>query len=310
MSYTTCMIALAVLSGFTQPGAETQQDFISVAVLDFQSKVNKGELGGQVGSLLTAFMSTEEQLILVEREDLAKVLSEQGLGLTGTIRPADAATIGQLTGAKVIVTGRVFDVDQERIFVAKIIGTETSRVYGETVKGHAGVSVSDACRTLARKIAANIKKNGQSLLAQKQSADDVIGRLNAKLKGKQRPSVSVQISEAHNRGFTMDPAAETEISYMLKKLGFEVIDHTAAIKKPDIKIVGEAFSEFGLKIQDMYSCRARLEVKAIRVENGDVVAIDRQTSVAVDLGELIAGKSALQKAAKELTERLAEELVK
>ena len=65
--------------------------------------------------------------------------------------------IGHLTGAKVLVTGRVFNVGRETMIVAKIIGTETSRVYGEVVRADTGQSVADcassnscARRTFAR----------------------------------------------------------------------------------------------------------------------------------------------------------------
>ncbi len=70
----------------------------------------------------------------MERADIEKILGEHELGLSGTVSADSAAKIGQLTGAKVLVTGRVFKAEGELFIVAKIIGTETSRVYGELVK--------------------------------------------------------------------------------------------------------------------------------------------------------------------------------
>ncbi len=52
--------------------------------------------------------------------------------LAGTVTPDTAARVGQILGAKVIVTGRVFDAGDKVFLVAKFIGVETSRVYGET----------------------------------------------------------------------------------------------------------------------------------------------------------------------------------
>jgi hypothetical protein len=56
--------------------------------------------------------------------------------------------------------------------------------------------------------------------------------------------------------------------------------------------------------------KARLEVKAIDRASGEVIAVERQTRVAVDLSEQIAAKTALQEAAADIAERLLPKLVK
>ena len=61
-----------------------------------------------------------------------KILSEQELGASGLVSADTAAKIGSLTGAQVLVTGRLFAVGNQYMVVAKIISTETSRVYGVT----------------------------------------------------------------------------------------------------------------------------------------------------------------------------------
>ena len=69
-------------------------------------------------------------------------LYRQRRGLHQALSTDTAAKVGHLTGAKVLVTGRVFLVDKERMIVAKIIGTETSRVFGEISKASASSSLS------------------------------------------------------------------------------------------------------------------------------------------------------------------------
>ena len=89
-------------------------DVLTVAVFDFESK-DEGvrDLGPKVATLLNANLSAEPQIITVERAELEKVLGEQELGLSGTVSPDTAAKVGHLTGAKVLVTGRVFKADKE-----------------------------------------------------------------------------------------------------------------------------------------------------------------------------------------------------
>src|ERR1035441_5442687 len=124
--------------------ARASDTVLTVAIFDFESKDEAvHDLGPKVAALLNARLSAEPEIITVERTELAKALGEQELGLSGTVSPDTAAKVGHLTGAKVFVTGRVFKADKELILVAKIIGTETSRVYGEMVSGTAASSITD-----------------------------------------------------------------------------------------------------------------------------------------------------------------------
>jgi hypothetical protein len=95
---------------------------------------------------------------------------------------------------------------------------------------------------------------------------------------------------------------------MLQQCGFTVVDGLST-NKPAIEITGEALSEFGMRKGNLVSCRARIEIKAREVASGKILLLDRQTSVAVDLAEHIAAKTALQNGADELAERVLPKLV-
>ena len=283
---------------------------LTVAVFDFESPGESvRDLGKQISALVSANLSAEPNLNIVERAELEKVLGEQEMSLSGTIAPDSAAKIGQLTGAKVLITGRVFDVNNQRIVVAKVIGTETSRVYGEIASGNSETSITDLSAQLAKKIAADVTAKGDTLIAKADTRDDRIAKIKKELGDKKLPAVSVKISEQHFGQFVIDPAAQTEMSLILQQCGFTVVDEVST-NKPDVEITGEAFSEFGMSKGNLKSCRARIEIKARDVASGNIISVDRQTSVAVDLAEHIAAKTALENSADELAERVIPQLVK
>jgi hypothetical protein len=307
-AYVPIMMSLTLLAGALAQTAPPE--VLTVAVFDFESKDEAvRSLGPKVATLLNADLSAEPQLIMVERAELEKPLGEQELGLSGTVSADTAAKVGNVTGAKVLVTGRIFQVESKTVIVAKIIGTETSRVYGEVVNGKAGADITDLSAELAKKIAAVVAQKGGTLVAKTETREDRIANIRKKLDGKKLPAVSVKIAEQHFGRRAIDPAAETELSLILQQCGFTLVDGASG-KKPDLEITGEAFSEMGMRKGNLQSCRARIEIKARDIASGAIIVVDRQTSVAVDLAEHIAAKTALQNGADALAERLIPKLGK
>ena len=113
----------------------------------------------------------------------------------------------------------------------------------------------------------------------------------------------MKISERHFGSPTIDPAAETEFGLMLQQSGFKLVSGKSDVR-PGVELVGDAFSEFAMRKGNLISCKARVEIRAIEKSTGKVLAIDRQTCVAVDLSEQVAAKTALQESAAELAERV------
>src|SRR5437867_6277003 len=207
---------LLLASALAAPAANV----VTVAIFDFDSKDEAvRDLGPKAATLVNVGLSAEPNLITIERAELQKVLGEQELGLSGTVTTDTAAKVGNLTGAKVLVTGRVFKVDKDLVLVAKIIGTETSRVYGELVNGGAEGSITALSGNLAKKIAATVTRKGETLLAKVESREDRIAKIKESLKSYKLPSVSVKIGERHFGQPVIDPAAETQLSLILKECG-------------------------------------------------------------------------------------------
>jgi TolB-like protein len=284
-------------------------NIFTVAVFDFESQGEEVRpFGKEVATLINANLSAEPRIITVERAELEKVLGEQELGLSGTVNPDSAAKISQLTGAKVLVTGRVFKVDDQTIIVAKVIGTETSRVYGEMVQGGSSAKLVDLSANLAKKIATDVSEKGDTLVAKVETRDQRIAQLKKDLDGKKLPAVSVKISEQHFGRPVIDPAAQTELSVILQQCGFVLAD-SSSTNKPAVEITGDAFSAYGMQKGNLISCKSRIEIKARDVATGNILWVDRQTSVGVDVAEQTAAKTALENAMDELAERVVPKLV-
>ncbi len=299
------MLSFALLLG---AGKIAAAEVLTVAVFNFQSQdENDHDLGSKVATLISANLSAQPDLITVERAELEKVLGEQELGLSGTVSPDSAAKVGQLTGAKVLVTGRLFKVEKQTLIVAKVIGTETSRVYGEIVQGPPTVTVVDLSSNLAVKIAAVVTEQATNLVAKVQTREERVAKIKQALAGKKLPVVSVKINERHYGRFIIDPAAETELALILQECGFKLAD-AGSTQKAEVEISGDAFSAYGLQKGNLIACKSRVELKVRDVATGNILFEDRQTSTGVDIAEQTAAKTALQDAADDLAERVVPKL--
>lgn len=300
-------VALLLGAGVIAHAAETKRSTVyPVAVFPFQERGNEvADLGGQVADLLFASLATNPDVYLVEREDLKKLLQELEISQAGLTDPKQSTQVGQLTGAKILVAGSVFQVGDKTYLVAKIIGTESSRVVGASVAGKVKDDLGALVGQLAKSVATSIKEQGDQLVAKPLSREDRVAELAKALKDARRPAVSIDVTERHVGQPVSDPAAETELAKILTELGFQVVDRTAGDRtEAEIVLVGEGLSQFAARHGNLVSVKARLEVKALERKTGRVLAVDRQTTIGVDLAELLASKSALQDAAAAIAGRL------
>lgn len=277
-----------------------------IAILPFKTRGKEvSGMGEKISDLMFAQLIVDPTLNLVDREDLSTVLTEAELNISGVVNPQQATQIGQLTGAKLLVTGSVFQVDDSIYVVSKIIGTETTRVIGASVKGSAEGKLDKIVKKLGREVITSIQEKSSKLMPEMVNMESRIKKIKAQLEGLNLPTVFVDVTEQHVGETTIDPAAQTELIKIFKECGFEVIDSEAGSKaQAKIVISGEGISEFATRKGNLISVKARLEVKAVERTTDRVVAIDRQTRLAVGLAEQITGKQALQLAAADIAERL------
>jgi len=298
-------------------------DVITVAVFDFGSpyKMRLRNDIGLVSSVLTANLSSSPQFILVDRTQLKKVLKEQAFGLSGNISPETAAKIGQLVGAKVLVTGQIFSVgdstgtdkqedgaqtssQSEVLIIAKIIGTETGRVFSQREQG-ARENLVKLADDLSAKISETITNQYTNFVAAKSiSTGERLAEIINSINGKSYPTVSIQIDEQLVTDKKPGLTVQTEFGRILQEAGFEVVDGQSD-KQPDVLITGTATTSANGKGSDgLISASANLDVKIQERLTGKILLLDSQNSTAIDLGKHMAAKKALADAADNLLERL------
>ena len=303
-----------------------------VAVLGCEAgDLNLRDFAKAFPELLTVALTRKGSFDLVERTQLRQVLSEQELTQSGVIDSNNAARIGRLVGARVLITQRVYVTGDYTYVSAKAIDVESGRVKAVS-KGDLKKNATPAL--MAAHVAIELGKAIDALSGATPSGSDevkaLIARIADAVRGKRLPTVVIAVEETHLRLPAPDPAVRTELGYLLRKTGFRVIesdspalaawakDYAAGRTSPfpadlgavEVVIAGGGVSESVGNAGALSSARARLELSAIAVGNGRLLAVERATMSAADASETLAGKAALEKAVRQIAQGFITDLTK
>jgi TolB-like protein len=297
-------LALTLLIALGAVAAAATPDALTVAVYDFAATdKTTASYASKVTAFVTADLTLETNLVMLARADLSQALSEQAFGISGLVSSDAAAKIGQLTGAKVLVTGQVIrTVGGHVVLVASIIGTETGRLYAAKVEGDAlrpmGLSTE-----LSRRIAQTISAQATNLVAiAGESRNQRLARIVKSIKGKNRPAVSFDIRWARDNS-QRSVTGEGELGALLLQAGFTVVDAHSE-RKPDVEITGVQEYSLGPKRGDLFTCRAVFDLKVQERRTGAILALDRAESSVTDVTVPGALRTAQADAVDQLAERI------
>lgn len=266
---------------------------LSAAVLDFREAEPALEgTGASASNLLQVKLSAVLHVVLVERAELHEILAEHELTLSDAVLPGQAAKVGQLTGAEVIITGRVFNVQDRTHLVAKVVSTSNGRVFGAATDLGKGGRLDAAVDSLAGKVADLLRDKVVDLRGSKPLEERVLEMIRERMEGQPSPKTHVFVREAVIQAVGPDPAAQTELRRTLGQAGWMIVESES---EADMMIHGDAFAEVGVRRGNLWFTRARLEF-TVKERGGKVLATDRVVAGNVDLAQLTSCKGALQKA--------------
>ncbi|MDY6855384.1 MAG: hypothetical protein SWO11_11870 [Thermodesulfobacteriota bacterium] len=180
------------------------------------------------------------------------------------------------------------------------------------------------------------------------SLKDDLSTIGLLMARKYKPRVIVMIAEQNigqeHFSFWWDyhtsPAnlsiTETTLIEIFKERGFKIVDHGAKAKDikidksyqvanlddsmaiyigeqydAEVVIIGKAMAKRTEKTLDtsMKSCEANISARAIRTDNGAIIASENTKGIAAHINEFIAGSNALKKGASDLATKLMDQII-
>lgn len=291
-----------------------------------------------INDIFMAELSTRKGLKMIDREALNKVLKESALQESGMLDAGAVSSVGKILGADYFVSGSMRKAGENIIIFAKVIDVKTTAVKMKYITIPANSDMMSQSIILADFVGETVltEKAAEKTEPAKNSFT-----LDPALP---RPSVMIVIPEIHvGPQRIIDPAAENALTRAFINQNFKVVNFDrnqmpadrdgaanrnnneitlsisgksavpaekmtlvkyAKEKGADVVIYGEAIAEAGTRFGSFNGCRARVELKAIKTSDNSVFFAESAYAGASDLGEVVAGKKAIQLAAGKLAPEL------
>ena len=167
----TMLSVVPVLLGAQQRGQDTRP---GIAVLPFsnggsygQAKENFDALERGIAGMMISELARNPAARVVEREQIAQLMSEQNLGAQGRVDSATISRIGRLTGARYMVMGTFVDFYGDFRMDVRLVNTETS----EIVKTESDRAQRDHLFDLIRSVSERLMKDANLPALERRASD-------------------------------------------------------------------------------------------------------------------------------------------
>ncbi|MEC9465981.1 MAG: FlgO family outer membrane protein [Myxococcota bacterium] len=111
-------------------GNERYQRFGVLSFDEVGESTKDKELGKIVAAELQTWLRRDHNLLLLEREQLGRLIEEIQLGQTGLIKEEQAVEVGQMSGADALVLGSVLEAGDRYVVNAKLVSSASGQVVG------------------------------------------------------------------------------------------------------------------------------------------------------------------------------------
>jgi hypothetical protein len=253
--------------------------------------------------------------------------------------PDKIKQLGKMINADMICVSEMIKDGGDFVIECSIINVESGEVMAsafELIESDSNADIAKACTRAAQTMLGLISPGTAAYPGAASGTTPVAATPASNLTDPRQTRIAVVIPEIHITAPIPDPAGETAIIRKLLDAGFrrvvdksqvEKIRNTDLVKAAlggdlaaavsvglqlgvDVIIVGEAFSEAVGRVQgNMFSCRARVEARAIRTDNATIIAAHGFHAGGVDLVEFNSAKVALNNAGEMMGNYMAEKLL-
>lgn len=227
-----CLATTPVLAEPETTATKSDAGNLRVALLPFESDFQGNrDSGVLIAEILAARLSVSGNLTMVDRTDIDKILKEQGLGASGAVAADQAARIGRLLGAQLLITGRTATQGGKTLVFCKAISVESGQLKGLFLTLPKETDLPTLIDKTAAKLEESLPVWAKVLLPPASQPVDHAAALRKRSKGKILPGIAVLIPEVHFGRFVVDPAVETEFQMLLTEAGMSPVEVSPKIVK-------------------------------------------------------------------------------
>jgi hypothetical protein len=295
---------------------------IRVAVFDVDVLKGVDVEGPAIADQLGTMLSAMPQVTVLNRDQIKKVADEHQIALSGLAETSSAVKLGKFLSAQYIIVGRASKIGQTYYLVLRIVDVETTVQTTVSAKAAAESGFGAVMQRLGQPLTADIRRLQRPVAESDDAALAELRKIAQPLLGK---TLLVAVEETHVGRPLHDPAAQMAIMQRLRSLGLTVIVPKDPVdgwkesllqtgrygdKKIDLLLEGDGTSAFAAQIQGLTSCRARVELRLIRVPGRAIDVSDRGVAAGVDLVEALAAKTALEEAGSQAADAVIRRMAK